>query len=226
MDKALLISGTFAANSVEQVFLFDSVGDRLITGLYQNYELIIRNTYPRSEHPQYGSLLFLQVGWFNGTSTVWDSDSCGGLDCSLYGHYRFCNFLTVPGSSSALTRSTGYAGFDEEFEITRQTSQRPTGVCGSIRFSSPLAVGVYKQMQWDTSYFRVDYSFNPFVASFCRESGAGIYLGDRLLAPGVGNGAAFNTFRLLYTGVDVKTYPKGDASAGFGGGSYSLWGYK
>jgi len=150
--------------------------------------------------------------------------------------------------------STEEQKWDEEFEIAYQGVARTTlphqrGLSGRIRFFNPLADGLYKQVQWDTSYFTYHRNPKEFDGErFCRETGAGFYVGRTTEArttpdpytspsggiPHSGDGISVNKFRLLYTtfngffgtpsdpGIDTSTNNPVQ-SPPFGGGSYSFW---
>lgn len=197
----LLCSGTISSGTVGLAFT------NLISTTYANYELRLRSVYPQTLGGAAYVFLFMHLS--NDQGCTWDYNSCprdsdGNVIPGCTGaNYSFCNSFTIPGGSGVFTRNPGQGALDEEFELTQQGSHA-TGVCGSIRFSDPTVDNIFKQFQWDTSYFGPN--------NFCRESGAGIYYGFN------GSGTPFNAFRIVYAVPgNNPTY------VAFGGGSYSLW---
>lgn len=204
-DSALLTSGTIAAGSGALAF------PNFIVNGWRNYELRLRNLFPQSA-PAAGAFLALHVSTDNGVT--YDCSSCNTSDCSQSGHYSFTNAFTVPGGSTVLSRNSALGGgaYDKQFELAQQGAQA-SGLCGTVRFSDPLANGIFKQFEWDTSYFGPN--------NFCRESGGGLYYGNTIPT----NGAPFNAFRLMYTNANGASVNPGGAQYLFGGGSYSLWAF-
>jgi hypothetical protein len=139
---------------------------------------------------------------------TWDKNSCHDAAAKIIqgcagANYSFANMYTIPGGKCVYTRNPGQGALNEEFEIA-VPGPYPSGICGSIRFFAPLAEGIFKQFQWDTSYFG--------ASNFCRESGAGFWSGSPNQS-----GSPFNAFRLVCN-TGAKDWP-------FGGGHYALWAY-
>jgi len=176
----------------------------LISSAYSVYELRLRNIYPTTL-TNGSAFLALQLSADNGLT--WDNASCSG-SCYTNGHYSYTNSYTVPGSNIVSVRNsqnTGNgagSGYDQQIALAQQDGHA-TGVCGLIRMYSPLAAGLYKQFEWETSYFR--------PGNFCRETGGGLYYGASNL-----NGSPYNAFRLGYTNSN------GVWLSNFGGGGYAL----
>src|SRR5262249_5489946 len=147
----------------------------------------LRGVYPQTITNGNG-YVFLFMHLSNDNGMTWDFNSChdaqGNVISGCAGaNYSFTNSFTIPGGSGVFVRNAGQGALDEEFELTQQ-GDHPSGVHGTIRFSGPLASGIFKQFQWDTSYFGPN--------NFCRESGAGVYYGNNM------SGTPFNAFRIVY----------------------------
>jgi hypothetical protein len=206
VNVALLSSGIIPVGQVGLAF------NGLITFEWQTYELKLNGIFPASPLPGAERFVFLFMHLSKDNGVTWDSNSCHDAAGSIIpgcsgANYSFSNMFTIPGGGSVLTRNPGQGALDEEFEIAQPGIHR-SGVCGSIRLFTPLAQGIYKQVQWDTSYFGPD--------NFCRESGAGVWFGNRDK-----NGSLYNAFRILFANPGANPVPQP-----FGGGHYSLWAYQ